>query len=170
MGKFFSSFCQEKTCLGFFALLRVFIGYSFLTAGWQKYLGGWLNPSTGSAPLTGVLSNWLSGATPMPPGWYRNFLVDIAVPNAHLFGILVCLGEVFVGALLLLGLCTRLSGLLGAFMCLNYYLAARHTVGAVGLVNETFVVANLLLLLSAAGRAWGIDWFLHRSMPKSPLW
>jgi len=170
MRKFLSSFTQEKTYLGFFALLRFFLGFSFLKAGWGKYLSGYLDPSPASVPLAGVLNFWLTGASPMPAGWYREFIEGIVLPNVHLFGILVCLGELTAGALLLTGLCTRLAGLLGAFLALNFFFASGHLGPSHALVNQTFVAASLLLMLAAAGRAWGLDWFLHRAMPKSPLW
>jgi thiosulfate dehydrogenase [quinone] large subunit len=170
-GSFFTSFFREKTPLGLFALLRLFVGYVFLTAGWQKYSQhGYLNPSPASMPLGRVLSQWLKGPAAMPEGWYRHFLESVVLPNSHVFGVLVCVGEVAVGIMLLLGLGTRLAGLLGAFMALNFYFASGHLGPSNTIATQTFVLANLLLMLSAAGRAWGADWFLRRAWPKALLW
>jgi thiosulfate dehydrogenase [quinone] large subunit len=172
-GGFFSSFFHEKTYLGFFVLLRFYVGYKFLNAGLNKYLHGYLNPS-GETPLKGVLQNWLSGSPPMSPpmpeGWFRSFIDGIVLPNAHTFGILVTLGEMAAGALLILGLATRFAGVLGAFLAANFFLATAHAAGATGTVNQLFVILNLLLAAAAAGRAWGVDYYLHRAWPKLPLW
>ncbi len=170
-GDLFSSFWTQKTHLGYFALLRLFIGYSFFIAGWGKYSQhGYLNPSPASPPLANVLNHWLTGTPSMPAGWYRQFIEIVVLPNAHLFGILVCAGELVVGAMLLLGLGTRLAGLLGAFMAANFFLASGHMGPSNALVNQAFVLTSLLLMLAAAGRAWGVDWFLRRARPAALLW
>jgi uncharacterized membrane protein YphA (DoxX/SURF4 family) len=169
-GNFAGSFTGEKTWLGFFALLRIFVGYAFLKAGWEKYLDGYLNPSVNAIPLARPLAAWLAAPNPLPSGWYREFLAGVVLPNAHLFGVLVCLGELAVGVLLVLGLGTRLAGLLGAFLAANIYLASAHTGPAQALVNQLIMLICLLLALAAAGRAWGADFFLRRAMPKVPLW
>jgi len=169
-GGFFSSFVQEKCYLGYFALLRLFLGYTFFVAGWGKYKLGFLDPSPASPPLAGIFNMWLSGQKPMPAGWYHDLTVKVFLPNAHLFGILVCVGELAVGAMLLLGLGTRLAGLLGAVMTLNYYFASGHMGPSNALINQAFTICSLLLMLSAAGRAWGIDFFLRRAWPRALLW
>lgn len=169
-GNFISSFYRERTYLGYFVMLRFYVGYVFLLAGWNKYSGGWLNPAPGSSPLAKVLNTWFSGDKPMPPGWYHDLLSRMVLPNAHLFGILVALGELAVGVLLLLGLATRLGGLLAAVMTLNYFLATKHVGVVYVLENQLFILAGLLLMLSAAGRAWGVDFFLRRALPKGLLW
>lgn len=169
-GGFISSFAGEKTWLGFFALLRIFLGWVFLRAGWGKYLDGYLSPEISSAPLAKMLKVWLYSSPALPTGWYRGFIEGVVLPNAHLFGVLMCLGELAVGILLILGLGTRLGGLLGAFLATNIYLASGHLGPAQALINQLTLLVCLLLALSAAGRAWGADYFLRRALPKIPLW
>jgi thiosulfate dehydrogenase (quinone) large subunit len=169
-GGFIGSFSGEKTFLGFFAMLRVFLGWVFLKAGWGKYLDGYLSPEISSVPLAKILKVWLFSSPVMPAGWYREFIEGVVLPNAHLFGALLCLGELAVGALLMLGLGTRLAGLLGAFLAANIYLASGHLGPAQALINQLVILNCLLLALAAAGRAWGADFFLRRALPKVPLW
>jgi thiosulfate dehydrogenase (quinone) large subunit len=167
---FIGSFGGEKTWLGSFALLRIFLGWVFLKAGWGKYLGGYLNPEINSAPLAKLLKVWLFSSPTLPEGWYRQFVEGVVLPNAHLFGALVCLGELTTGVLLFLGLGTRLGGLLGAFLAANIYLASGHLGPAQALISQLVIFNCLLLALTAAGRAWGADFFLRRALPKIPLW
>ena len=169
-GGFFSSFTREKSFLGYFALLRVFVGSAFLTAGWEKYQHGWLSPDLGTGPLARMLTVWISGPPTMPHNWYRSFLTGIVMPNAHLFGSLICLVEIVIGLLLILGLLSRLSALTGAFLSLNFLLATWHISHVYRFETEAFIVCSILILLSAAGRSWGADWFLRRAWPKSILW
>ena len=168
-GSFWSSILKEKTSLGLFVLLRLFIGYSFLMAGWGKYRSDWLNPSPAVEPLAATLQKFIASPGGIPD-WYHSIITNVVIPNAHLFGILICLGEILVGAFLIIGLCTRLAGLMGAFLCLNYLFATAHITIAFKLENEAFVLSCLLIMLAGAGRAWGADWFLRRAFPKIPLW
>ena len=169
-GGFIGSFAGEKTWLGFFALLRVFLGWVFLKAGWGKYLDGYLSPEISSVPLAKILKVWLYSAPTLPAGWYRDLVEGVVLPNAHLFGVLVCLGELAVGVMLLLGLGARLGGVLGFLLAASIYLASGHLGPAQALINQLVMVICLLLALTGAGRAWGVDYFLRRAMPRVPLW
>ncbi len=173
-GGFLSSLYKTKTYLAYFVLLRFYVGAVMLYTGWQKFTGGWLNPD-GSPPLKRVLEMWISGkglaaGHAMPHHWYYDFLTQYVLPNAHLIGVLVTVGELAAGALLAIGLANRLAGLLVAFMTFNYLMATQHIGLVFQLENSSFILAGILIMLSAPGRAMGIDWFLYRAFPKSILW
>ena len=69
-GSFWSSILKEKTSLGLFVLLRLFIGYSFLMAGWGKYQHYWLSPSPAAEPLATALQRFMAGPGSLPD-WFE---------------------------------------------------------------------------------------------------
>lgn len=137
--------------------VRLYAGYFFLKYGLQKATGGF-----GGAALRETLTKW-AGETRY--GFYVPFLKSVAIPHAETFALLVMLGEIVVGAALLVGFATRLAALGGLFLCLNFLFGS-----GVRLVStEPPVVFALLLLtvyLTAAGRALGLDLFLRGKLPR----
>jgi uncharacterized membrane protein YphA (DoxX/SURF4 family) len=80
------------------------------------------------------------------------------VPYHELFGYLVMIGEISVGACLLLGLATRLSACVGIFMIANYFFAiGLPSGGATMAQQQTFVVSLIIFILSGPGRTLGLD-------------
>ena len=86
------------------------------------------------------------------------------MPHQELFGYLVILGEISVGACLLLGFLTRFSACVGLFMLIHYYLGPGMARGGALLAQQqTFIVALIVFLLSNPGRALGLDGVFFRS-------
>ncbi len=145
---------KEKTHLWHVALLRLYIGYYLLHQGIRKYQRGFPH-SDWIGRQVGDLSN-----VDLYP-WYRSFLVDYVAPHAELFGYLVMVGEILVGACLLLGLFTRFSALIGLFMLVNYYLGPGMARGGAPLAQQqTFIVCLVIIFLSNPGRTLGLDGLL----------
>jgi uncharacterized membrane protein YphA (DoxX/SURF4 family) len=142
-------------------LLRLFVGVKFLLAGAQKW--DWI----GTHRLAHTLTAW-AAANAFPA--YARFLTQTVLPQEALFTYLVVLGEVGVGALLLLGLCTRLAALLALVMSANYLLATWHLGPVTQGYNESFLVMELAFLLTGAGRTAGLDARLARKHPGWILW
>jgi uncharacterized membrane protein YphA (DoxX/SURF4 family) len=93
--------------------------------------------------------------------WYKKFLLDYVVPHHELFGYLVMVGEIAVGACLLLGLFTRWSALIGLFMMVNYYLGPGIARGGATLAQQqTFIVTLAIFALANPGRTLGLDGLL----------
>lgn len=92
-------------------VLRLYLGYSWLTAGWGKITGGF----DASGFLKGAIAN-ATGDHPAVQGWWATFLEGFALPNVELFNVLVAWGEFLVGIALILGLFTTFSALMGALM------------------------------------------------------
>ena len=87
-------------------VLRLYLAYVFLPAGWGKITGGkWLFGD--GAPIQGLIGGAI--ASEDTPGWYVWFLQNIVQPNASLFATLVALGEFAVGLGLLVGLLTGIA-------------------------------------------------------------
>jgi len=150
---------RQPTYLGYLAIIRIAIGYHFVLTGWQKISTGF-----GASQLSAQL---MEGASRDMFAWHRDFIVGWVVPNASWFSQLVAYGEFAIGLSLLFGCLVRLGAGFGAFHNLNIYMsiAAGPQVG----LNRLFVIAQLVFVAASAGRALGLDGWLHRRFPKSPL-
>jgi thiosulfate dehydrogenase [quinone] large subunit len=140
-------------------ILRVYIGYEWLSAGWEKlHSPAWVGGSAGSA-LAGFVKGALaetSGSHPAVQGWYAAFLRDIVLPNVGIWGYAISIGESLVGAALILGLFTGIAAFFGSFMNFNYLLS-----GAVSINPILFVIATWLVLAWKTAGWIGLDhWVL----------
>jgi uncharacterized membrane protein YphA (DoxX/SURF4 family) len=145
---------RERTYLWYIALLRIYIGYYLLQQGIRKFLGNfpkgdWIGRQIGDVATLDISS------------WYKHFLLSYVVPHHELFGYLVMIGEMAVGICLLLGLFTRLGALVGLFLILNYFFAIGLLRGGATLAQQqTFIVCLIVIFISNAGRALGLDGLL----------
>jgi thiosulfate dehydrogenase [quinone] large subunit len=142
-------------------LLRLYVGYTWIMAGWEKATGGaWLGLNAGTA-LHGFLTAALAkttGANPAVSTWYAWFVGSVALPHVVLFSYIITFGELAVGAGLILGAFTGIAAFFGAFMNFNYLFA-----GTVS-VNPLLLLIELFLILAWRNAGWlGIDrWLLPR--------
>ncbi len=145
-------------------IVRLYLGYEWLMAGWEKVMNpAWFGSDAGAA-LNGFVQGALGktvGAHPDVQMWYAAFLKSTVLPHLMVWSNLVAIGEVLVGLGLIVGLFTGLAAFFGAFMNLNFLLA-----GTVS-VNPIFLV--LALGIMSAHRVagyWGLDRYarprLHR--------
>jgi thiosulfate dehydrogenase [quinone] large subunit len=145
---------KERTYLWYIALLRIYIGYYFLQQGIRKLLSGfpkgdWIGRQIGDVATLDLYP------------WYKHFLLSYVVPHHELFGYLVTIGEISVGTCLLLGLFTRLGAVVGLVLIINYFFGVGLTRGGASLAQQqTFIVCLVVILISNAGRALGLDGLL----------
>jgi len=151
-------------------ILRVYLGYSWLTSGLHKVFGEGANVWVGSkagVAVTGFLNGALAktgGEHPAVQPWYAWFINHIALPNAKLFSYMVAFGELLVGIALILGLFTTLALIAGLLMNFNYLFA-----GTVS-TNPMFILQELILLWAgSAAFYWGLDRYLHHRRKNSRL-
>ena len=141
-------------------VLRIYIGYLWLEAGWAKMTSpAWLGANAGAA-LKGFVAGALaktSGSHPDVTGWYAWFLQNVVLPNAGLWSNLVAVGETLVGIALILGLFTGIAAFFGGFMNVSYLLA-----GTVSTNPFMFVIATWLVLSWRTAGWLGLDhWALY---------
>ncbi|MBF8249453.1 MAG: DoxX family protein [Candidatus Levybacteria bacterium] len=140
-------------------LLRIYVGWQWLTAGWDKVINPmWVGSQAGVA-ISGFLNGSLAkttGAHPQVASWYADFIKTIALPNAQVFSYLVSYGELFVGIGLILGAFTVTAAFFGAFMNMNYLYA-----GTVS-TNPTLLILQIIIMLAGkAAGSIGLDRFLQ---------
>ena len=143
------------------AVIRVVVGAWFLKAAVFKFTIDylWLIPyPTVTQRFINFLPKRLGEfAAENPVLWYQRFLMDTAIPHAHLVAFLESFGEVCVGLGLTLGLLTSASSLVGLLMSINFFLATQWM--SFSQQGFHFVLAGCMLglLIGRAGRFWGID-------------
>ena len=142
---------NNKVVAGVLAIIRVYLGYAWLTAGLGKVTGGF----DAGGFIQGAIAN-AGGDNPTVQGWWGIFLEKFALPNAGLFSFMVAWGEVLVGAALILGIFTSFAALMGITM--NFAFLFSGTVST----NAQMVLLTVFLLIAGfnAGR-YGLDrWVL----------
>lgn len=86
-----------------------------------------------------------------------SFLTSTVIPHASLFAFMLALGEVVAGFSFLLGLFTRLGGVVAVMHSVVNILVLWHAgPEAIG-QNYLLIIIALALTLSGAGRTWGLD-------------
>ena len=145
---------KERTYLWYLSVLRIYIGYYLLWQGIRKFQrdfprGDWIGRQIGDIATLDLYP------------WYKAFLQNYVVPHSELFGYLVMLGEISVGACLLFGLFTRVTAAVGLFMLINYYLGPGMARGGAPLAQQqTFIIALVIFVLANPGRTLGLDGLL----------
>lgn len=138
-------------------LIRVYLGYLWLVAGWEKLMdpsGVWIGSKAGVA-VAGFAQGAIqqtTGEHPQVTGWYASFLKDVVVPNAALFSYLVTFGEILVGIALIVGLFTGIAAFFGGMMNASYIFA-----GVAGANPLMFILATWIVLAWRVAGYWGLD-------------
>ncbi len=150
---------SNRTYAFWLAILRVGVGIVWLLHGTSKFLH-----ADQFMPPDGLMSKMVAGGLTTTTGSYHDILANVVNPNIGLFAEAVRVGEVLVGLLLVLGFLTRLGGLGGMFLTLNYMLVAGDFGGQAawsGLEGATFMLSAINFVLPT-GRTFGLDWFFSR--------
>ncbi|HVS05802.1 MAG TPA: DoxX family protein [Candidatus Dormibacteraeota bacterium] len=156
----------------FWLIVRLYLGYEWLTAGWEKMTGTSINitsfgksvggawvfgPNDGAA-IAGFAKHAASlstGAHPAVQSWYASFLTNFVQPNAAFFSYLVTFGEVLVGIGLIVGGLTGIAAFFGLVMNFNYLLA-----GAVSTNPVLGVLALFVIMAWRIAGYYGLDRYL----------
>ncbi|NMD70139.1 DoxX family protein [Bacillus sp. DNRA2] len=144
---------ENKIAAGILTLLRLYLGYSWLVAGWGKLTGDGFD-------ATGYLKNAIANPVKGPDGdlvysWYVHFLENIALQNVDFFNTIVPLGEFLIGMGLIVGCFTTVAMFFGIVMNFSFFLAG--TVSH----NPTDIFLGFIILFSGfnAGK-FGLDYWV----------
>jgi thiosulfate dehydrogenase [quinone] large subunit len=140
-------------------IVRVFVGYQFLEAGWHKLnTPAWVDGS-GQGILgfwKGALATSSSGQPVITYDWYRAFIQFLVNSNAAgWFSYIIVGGELAVGLGLVLGAFVGIAAFGGLLMNMAFLLA-----GTVS-VNPILALLGMLLILAWKNAGYiGLDRFL----------
>lgn len=142
----------------FLTLLRVYIGYDWMTHGYEKLKAGGFD-ATGF--IQGAIAN-TGGDHPAVQGWWGTFLENVALPNIGAFNFLVPLGEFLVGLGLILGVFTTFAALMGLTM--NFAFLFSGTVST----NAQLVLLQMFILVAGYNAAqYGLDRYILPFLKKT---
>jgi thiosulfate dehydrogenase [quinone] large subunit len=144
-------------------LVRIVVALVWLQgAGWKR------PPDFGESAARG-LYKYTRYAVDYPVfGPWKWVVREVVLPNFTAFGWLVLVIEASLAAFLLLGLATRFWAIVGTVQALAIGLSAANGPGEFGGTYWLFVVANLALFATAAGRVGGLDGVLRPAWRASP--
>lgn len=146
-------------------LIRVYVGYQFLNAGWGKITGekafdatGYLKGAAAKiVPAANLTPEQLAKFKPITATWWGDFLNGFAIPNVELFNFMIPWGELLVGLALIVGFATIFSASMGALMNFAFLMS--------GSTSSNPYLFALQFILVAAGGAYagylGVDYFFR---------
>jgi thiosulfate dehydrogenase (quinone) large subunit len=139
----------NKIAAALFTVLRIYLGYAWLTAGWGKITGGGFD-ATGF--LKGAVANPVTGPDGIVYGGWVSFLESFAIPNADLFNVLIPWGEFLVGLGLILGCLTTAAAFFAVVMNFSFMLSG--TVSH----NPTDIIMGMLIMVAGYNAGvYGLD-------------
>jgi uncharacterized membrane protein YphA (DoxX/SURF4 family) len=137
-----------------FVLVRMYLGVSFFFSD-----HGNAQPNELAGFLKFAMRNGYS--------WYQGLLNSFVMPYSATLGTLVVIAEIYVGIALILGFTARVATCVALFLLLNYVCAKGAVPWGPG-IDQSDIILGIIILLSDAGRIFGIDNLLSSRFPK--LW
>jgi thiosulfate dehydrogenase [quinone] large subunit len=143
-------------------ILRVYIGYQWLTSGWEKLQSpAWMQ---GGKALEGFwkFATAVDPNNPHPAvayGWYRAFLQFLLDSQSFTwFAKMVAVGEFLIGIALIIGMFTGIAAFFAGFLNWNFMMA-----GSAGVNPLMFLITILLILAWKVAGYYGVDrWLLPK--------
>ncbi|REE55343.1 thiosulfate dehydrogenase [quinone] large subunit [Paenibacillus taihuensis] len=136
-------------------LLRIYVGWEWLTAGWHKIAGAKPFNAAGfmKGAIAGPVADNATHETLYPT--FIAFLKHVALPNVKLLNVIVPWGELLVGAGLLLGALTTTAVLFGLLMNFMYMFA-----GTVS-TNPWLILLGFFIVAAGANAGkFGVDHYI----------
>jgi thiosulfate dehydrogenase [quinone] large subunit len=136
-------------------LVRLYVGYEWMTAGWHKITGAKAFDAGGF--LKGAIAKPVleSGTQDSVYPNFVSFLQHFALPNVKLFNAIVPWGELLVGVGLILGALTTTAVFFAMMMNFSYMLAG--TVSS----NPWLVLLSIFIIAAGANAGkFGVDYYV----------
>jgi len=157
-GPAFTRFLFGNSRAGLFWLpIRLFVGFSWLDAGWHKFTDpAWVGADAGTA-----LGAYWERAAAVPEGgrppisydWYRSFIQTLLDNGAESWmTYVITFGELAVGIGLVVGLLTGFAAFFGAMMNMSFLLAGSASTNPV-----LFTLAIGIILAWKVAGYYGLD-------------
>lgn len=130
---------------------------------WQQSL--WKLPPTYTdhPDGSGGLMQWMKAMTVYASSEVqRDFVKNVVLPHFYFFAPQVYLSEVLIALSLILGLFTRLGGMLGALMALNLWLGLYLSPSEWPWTYFFMFAIQVMFIITAPGRSLGLDAMMLR--------
>ncbi|MCK8487046.1 DoxX family protein [Paenibacillus sp. MBLB2552] len=144
---------ENKYAAMLFTVVRLYLGWEWMTAGWHKITGGF----NAGGFLNGAVANPVldKGTNELVYPTFTAFLENFAIPNVKLINVLIPWGEFLVGIGLLLGALTTAAMFFGLMM--NFMFMFAGTVST----NPWMVLLGAIILAAGANAGkFGADYYL----------
>ncbi|GIO98284.1 hypothetical protein J14TS5_33700 [Paenibacillus lautus] len=141
---------SSKIAMWLLMVIRVYVGYKWLTAGWSKLTGGF----DASGFMQGAIAK-STGEHPAVQDWWAVFLKHAALPGVKWFNVIIPLGEFLVGLGLILGTFTVFAALMGLVMNAAYLFS-----GSISINGQLLLLEFLIILSAANAGKIGLDRWL----------
>ncbi len=152
---FIHFFTANTMSAPFWLIVRLYLGYEWLMAGWEKFV----NPAWFGSDAGGAVQGFVQGALGKTVGlhpdvqmWYASFLQSAVLPHASAWSHAITLGELAVGLGLIVGLLTGVAAFFGFVMNMSFLLAGTVSVNPVWLL----LALGIMGARRVAGY-WGLD-------------
>jgi thiosulfate dehydrogenase [quinone] large subunit len=156
-------FTASTASAPFWLIVRLYLGYEYLMAGWEKVASpAWFGSGAGAA-LQGFVNGAVAKTACAPTVaaaachpdvqmWYASFLQATVLPHLVIWSNAVVIGELAIGLGLIVGLFTGAAAFFAFFMALNFMFA--------GSVSVNPILITLGIAVFSARRVagyWGLD-------------
>ncbi|NIK79516.1 thiosulfate dehydrogenase [quinone] large subunit [Paenibacillus castaneae] len=144
---------ENKYAAGLLLLLRVYLGWEWMSAGWHKLTGGFdasgfLKGAIGN-PVVDKATNELIYPT------FTAFVEHFALPNAKIINFMIPLGEFLVGLGLIIGALTTIAAFFGLLMNFMFMFA-----GTVSTNPWMILIGTIILVAGTNAGKFGLDYFV----------
>ena len=154
---------RNKVSQALLVILRVYLGIILFITNLGKL--------SRDEPFTTEMLAFLRGVTTRRASApYLHFIQQVVIPNAKLFSYLIMTGEAVAAIALLTGTMTRLGAAIAMLLFVNYMLAKGRMFWSPDSQDAAVFFIALVVFLGRAGRIWGVDSYLAKRWPNSPLW
>lgn len=143
------------------AIVRVTIGAMFVWVFFENLGKGLYTP----AGYANLINHYIQ-AGHAPAAWKA--VMGVMASHAAMAAPMQALAEIALGILLVVGLLTRPAALVACLYLASLWVSEWGTAWIWELLVP--VLASLALSVGRAGRGWGVDAWLARRWPTSPLW
>lgn len=130
-------FRNNKAAMVLLTIVRIYVGYQWIEAGWHKLTGGF----DAAGFLKGAIAKSI-GEDASVQAWWGSFLQHAALPNVSFFNVLIPAGEFLVGLGLILGTFTTFAALMGLVMNASYLLSGTVSTNVQLLLMEAIIIVS----------------------------
>ncbi|WNQ12396.1 DoxX family protein [Paenibacillus aurantius] len=136
-------------------VLRVYVGWQWLEAGWHKLTGA--NAFDAGGFIKGAIAKPIIDKATNEAVYptFTAFLEHVALPNVKLFNVLIPLGEFCVGLGLILGCLTTTAAFFGLFMNFMFVFA-----GTVSTNPWLILLGGVIFMAGANAGKFGADFYV----------